>query len=205
MNKDESRNFLSISYVAIMFYAFHYFSLYYILATYLNKYFSESTMSILFAIASFFCIIISNYLNRFFKKMTNAKMLIRCLIIQLIITTLLAFSSYLSYFVIVVAFIIQYVLFNIIYISLSIFIEMFSKNEHTGGIRGTVLTILNLGAILAPFFSSLIFNLIGFSGLFIISALSILPIYYLIKKYYTKIEEPEYGNISMLKSINVIG
>lgn len=205
MDKNKSRSLLSVSYVAIMFYALHYFSLYYVLSTYLNKYLSESTLSAVFAIASFFCIILANYLDDFLKKISNGKTLAFSLILQFIITILLAFSNHLPITIIIIAFILQYVLFNTIFVSLSIFIEMFSKDENTGSIRGTILTIQNLGAILAPFVTSQVFNLIGYAGLFIISAVAVLPLYYLVKKYYLKVKEPKYGSVSLFESINIIG
>lgn len=205
MKGDKVRSLLSVSYVAIMFFALHYFSLYYVLSNYLNKYFNESTLSAVFAIGSFLCIVVANYLGRFLKKYSNSKTLAVSLIIQFFITILLAFSDKLSLPILILAFLIQYVLFTLIFVCISIFIEMFSKDENTGTIRGTVLTIQNFGAILAPFVTSQIFNLVGYAGLFIISAIAVLPLLYLVKKYYSQVKEPNYGSTGIFTSLNVIG
>ena len=204
MPKAEKKKLLSVSYVATILYAVHYFSLYFILSTYLDRYFSEGTLSLLFAIGSFTCILASNYFGKILKKYTNKKSLIYSLIAQFLVTITLAFSDNLNLFLIAAFFIVHYTLYSVISTSINVFIEEFSDDENVGAIRGTVLTIHNFGAILSPFVSSQIFHLVGFSGLFIISALSVLPLIYLINTFYSKVKEPKYKYVNIFQSFNLV-
>jgi MFS family permease len=85
-----------------------------------------------------------------------------------------------------------------------VFVEEFSDHESIGSIRGTMLTIYNFGAIASPFISAQIFNLVGYSGLFVLSALALLPLIFITKRFFSNIKEPKYKHINLGSSLRTV-
>lgn len=203
--KDEvKKKLLSIAYIAVVFFSIHYFSLYFVFANYLNQYFDKSTMSIIFACGAALSIIASHFFGKVLRKHTNEKSLRAILIFQFIVTLFLAFSGDLNIYIIALLYILQSSLFTLIWVSINVFISEFSDHENTGAIRGTVLTIYNFGAISAPFLTAQVFNFLGYTSLFIISALSLLPLMYLNRSFFRHVKEPKYKRVGMRESFKIV-
>lgn len=200
MKDDIKKRLLSIAYIAVVFFSVHYFSLYFIFANYLNQYFDKSTLSIIFALGAAMSIVASHFFGKVLRKYTNERSLRTVLIIQFIVTTFLALSNILNIYIIAILCILQSALFTLIWVSINVFISEFSDHENTGAIRGTILSIYNFGAITAPFLTAQVFNFLGYSSLFIISALAILPLMYLNKRFFRDVKEPKYKRFGLRES-----
>lgn len=198
------KRLLSVAYVATIFYALHYFLLYFIFSDFLNQYFSPVKLSLIFAGSAFASIIISNFFGDILKKFTNYKSLISILIIQFFATISLVFVNNFNLYLISFLAILHITLVTIIWVSINIFIEEFSDHENIGSIRGTILTLYNFGAISAPFISAQFYNLIGYTGIFVLSALTILPLIYLTNRFFNHVVEPKYKHINLFKSFKII-
>ncbi len=204
MNKEQKKKLLTISYLAVIAYSIHYYSLYYILSNFLNEYFSRGTLSILFAVASFSCIVLSNFFGKILSKFSNKKSLNFFILSQILITFSLSFAGSINLYIIALLFLTQFVLYSAISTSINIFIDEFSEDENVGSIRGAMLTITNFAAISAPFMSSQIFNIIGYSGIFVISALSLIPLLLISKIFFKSIQEPKYKFINLFDSMRIV-
>ncbi len=198
------KKLLSVCYLATIFYSIHYFALYFVLSAFLNQYFDKVALSILFAIGAGLSIFASNIFGKSLKRFSNQKSLLFILILQFIITLFLALSNYLNIIFIAILFIFHIILYTLISVSINVFVEEFSDHENIGTIRGTMLTIYNFGAIASPFISAQLFNFTGFSGLFILSAISILPLIFINKKFFSNIKEPKYTHKSLLASFKSV-
>ena len=204
MKDDNKKKLLSIAYIAVVFFSIHYFSIYYILANFLDQYFNKTTLSILFAIGAILSIILSHFFGRILKKNTNEKSLSAILIIQFLITLSLSFTNILNIYLIAILAIIQFALFTLIWVSINIFISEFSDQENIGTIRGTILTIYSFGAISAPFLMSQIFNLFGYSSLFLVSSFALIPLFYINRSFFKEVKEPKYKHFGLRKSLKVV-
>lgn len=60
---------------------------------------------------------------------------------------------------------------NVAWITLDILLESFTSDKHTGKIRGTYLTMMNMGILVAPFFSTMIFEHFNYQGVFSVLAI----------------------------------
>ncbi len=204
MKEDVKKKLLSIAYIAVIFFSIHYFSLYFIFANYLNQYFDKPTLSIIFALGAMLSVVASHFFGKVLKKYTNERSLRTILIIQFIVTTFLALSNILNIYIIALLCILQSSLFTLIWISINVFISEFSDHENTGAIRGTILSIYNFGAISAPFLTAQVFNILGYTSLFIISALAILPIMYLNRSFFKHVKEPKYKRFGLRNSFKIV-
>lgn len=204
MEEGIKRRLLSVSYVATIFFAIHYFALHFILATYLNQYFSKEALSIIFAVGALLSIVGSDIFGKVLKRYSNKQSLTFVVLIQIFVTLLMGFSNFLNVYFIGLLFIIQSALFTVIWTSANVFIEEFSDHDSIGAIRGTVLTIYNFGAIASPFISAQIYNLFGFSGLFMISTLALVPLLILINRFFSHVKEPKYNHVSLRESFSIV-
>lgn len=204
MEDSLKKRLLSISYIATIFYSLHYFALYFVLSAFLNQYFSKVMLSILFAGSSLLSIIASNLFGKALRKFSNQKILLFILFVQFITTLFLAISSETNSIIIAVLFVLHMILYTLISVSVNVFVEEFSDHESIGSIRGTMLTIYNFGAIASPFISAQIFNLVGYSGLFVLSALALLPLIFITKRFFSNIKEPKYKHINLGSSLRTV-
>ncbi len=200
----QKKRLLTIVYIATMLYALHNFTIYFIFSDFLNQYFSKITLSIIFAFGAALSIIISNYFGDILKRNTNFKTLSTVLIIQFIVTIMLSMSQIVNMYLIFILAILYIILSTIIWISINIFIEEFSDHENIGAIRGTVLTVYNFQAIIAPFITAQFFNLIGYTGLFLISSITLIPLMFITKKFFSHIKEPKYKHINLIDSFKLV-
>lgn len=114
MDINLKKRLLSVAYIGVVFYAIHYFSLYFIFANYLDQYFSKSILSVVFALAALFSIIASSVFGKYLKKYNNEKSLQTVIIAQFFITMLLACSNLLNIYAIAILVIMQSAFFTLI-------------------------------------------------------------------------------------------
>ena len=204
MDEQYKKKLLSIVYFSTVFYALHNFITYFIFSEYLSQYFSKFGLSMIYTLSAFTSIIISNFFGDFLKKFSNYKTLITVLIIQFIATTILAFSDSLNILSLGIFSAMHIIFSTLIWVSINIFIEEFSDHQNIGSIRGTVLTLYNLQAIIAPFIAAQFFELIGYKGIFILSAVTLLPIIYITKRFFNHVKEPKYKHINLFSSFKMV-
>ena len=204
MDTGLKKRLLSIAYIATVFFAFHYFLVYFLFSDFLNQYFSQTALSIIFAGSALISIIISNFFGDILKRYTNYRSLMFVIGLQFISTFSLIFAHSFNIFFIILFSIIHIILVTIIWVSINIFIEEFSDHENIGSIRGTVLTLYNFGAITAPFIAAQFFSLIGYTGVFLLSSLSLLPLVYLTHRFFNHVIEPKYKHTNLFKDFKII-
>lgn len=205
MQKLKTRDYLSLTYIMVALYSFHNFLSYFTFSNFLDQYFSKVTLSMIFAGGSFLAILLSNFLGNFIKKYSNSKALATILIGQIITTIILALSNSVN-IVILMIFAILYLSQNtLLWVAINVFIEEFSSNKNTGSVRGTILTIYNFQSIIAPFLVAHLLDKINYTGVFLISTVTLSILFYLNNKYLKEIKEPDYEYVNLFKSFTTLG
>ena len=204
MTEQDKKRLLTIVYFSTIFYALHNFITYFIFSDYLNQYFSRFGLSMIYTFSAFTSIVISNFFGDFLKRFTNYKTLISVLIVQFVSTIFLAFSNHLNIVSLSIFSAMHIVFSTLIWVSINIFTEEFSEHENIGSIRGTILTLYNLQAIIAPFIAAQFFEIIGYTGIFILSATTLIPLMIITKKFFSHIKEPKYKHIDLIGSFKMV-
>ncbi len=204
MDEQYKKKLLTIIYFSVVFYALHNFITYFVFSSYLNQYFSRFELSMIYTVSAFVSILISNFFGDILKKFTNYKTLITVLIIQFITTSFLALSDSLSIFYLSIFSAMHIIFSTLIWVSINIFIEEFSDHKNIGSIRGTVLTLYNVQAIIAPFIAAQFFEFIGYTGIFMLSAISLLPLMYINRRFFNHVKEPKYKHINLFTSFKMV-
>lgn len=204
MDEQHKKKLLTIVYFSTVFYALHNFITYFIFSDYLSQYFNRFELSMVYTLSAFISILISNFFGDFLKKFTNYKTLVTVLVLQFIATLFLAFSGSLNIVSISIFSVMHIIFSTLIWVCINIFVEEFSDHENIGSIRGTVLTLYNLQAIIAPFIAAQFFGLIGYTGIFVLSAVTLLPLMYITKHFFDHIKEPKYKHVNLFSSFKMV-
>ncbi|MEN9852582.1 MAG: hypothetical protein RI996_525 [Candidatus Parcubacteria bacterium] len=186
-------------YIATIFYSLHYAIALYLGSLFLGQYINENLVGLVFIVIAFLIMYVTFELSHFLNRFSNYRMALMasglelCVLVGLAIVTQPIFA--------LILFMLQQLLVSIVFLSLNISLTEVSKKTEFGSVRGAYFTILNLGILVAAYFSGIIFGLGNFSGIYITSALLLLPVIYIIYRFVHNIEEPYYKDISFFDSV----
>jgi len=189
-------------YIMTIFYALHITIPYFVLAKFLNKYFSLDEISLVFIFSGIVTIIFTNYLSYFLKKYKDYKTLLTLCVLQILVSISLPFLGKINLPLLIFGFSVYMTGGIMIWSCISIFLEEFTPHDNTGAIRGLSMTIYYFGVLVSPFIAANILSSYGYTGLFILSGLMIIPIIFFTKEYLTHVKEPRYQHQNFWQTIN---
>ncbi|HAS84790.1 MAG TPA: hypothetical protein DCS23_01800 [Candidatus Yonathbacteria bacterium] len=141
-------------YLASFFYSFHYALPIYIESSFISQFLStEKTVGLLFSIAAVFSAIFTFLFPRILRRFGNYHATLTAMALEIIALLVLAFFT--APAIIIPVFILHQTLASVIFLNFDSFVEAFSINEATGGIRGVFMTVLNIAYVVAPFLAGL--------------------------------------------------
>lgn len=195
----EKKKLLVVGFVVTILYSLHLAIPLYINSTLLAKYFLKENINLIYILSGIFSLFFAIYISRFIKKYHNYNTTLAIMLVDFVFTLLLGLSQ--NIYVVGFSFIITSITISALYITLNLFIEEFSDHRDEGVVRGIFLTLLNTGILLSPLIAASALANIGFSGIYIVSAIMLIPMSILIRHYYKNVSEPKYKNISFRKGI----
>jgi MFS family permease len=164
-------------FLANIFFSFHYNVLVYVNSSFLQQFFSTKAIALLFILGSIGNILLFVLALKMEHKYGNRVFFSRVLLIELIAVAGLTIAS--NAFAAAALFILFQAAFHMVVLSLDIFLEDASRDTNTGSIRGVYLTLGNLALVLSPLLIALIAPNGEFRHLYIVSALFLMPLFYL--------------------------
>ncbi len=173
---------LNTLFLSNVFLGLHYALIIYINSSFLSQFFTETQVSSLYIIASIANTILLLVASRILEKIGNYRFVMYCLCLEFLALVGLAVSS--NSFLIGLYFLFHTVVISLLLFGFDLFIEDFTKDEsETGSIRATYLTITNLTLVCAPALVALLLVKNNYPNVYILSAILLIPLYFLIKKY----------------------
>jgi MFS family permease len=186
-------------YIATIFYSLHYAITLYLGSLFLGQYINQNYVGLVFVVVAVLTMYVTFELSHFLNKYSNYRMALTAGIIELFV--LLGLSVITHPILAVALFVIQQLLVSVLLLSLNISLTEVSKRSESGSVRGVYFTILSLGVLTAAFFSGIVFQIGNFSAIYIVSAILLLPVLYIIYRFVHNIEEPHYKKISFMASV----
>ncbi len=171
----------------------------YVNSSFLKIYLSESSVGILYAIASIITILIMLEMPRILNRIGNRNAIILFSIFSFFSFLLLALTN--NQLIIIIAFIIYFLSSNFIFISLDIFIENFSKSSSIGKFRGLYLTVISFAWVIAQAISGSIIAKSSYKGIYLFGALFVFLFSFIFISFLHNFKDPKYKKISILKTI----
>ncbi len=189
-------------YIATIFYSLHYAIALYLGSSFLSQYIDISLLGLIYIVSAGLTTYIAFELSHFLNTFTNYRVSLTAAVLEVVVLLLLASVS--APWLAILLFVMQQVLVHVLFVSLSISLAEVSKRSESGSVRGVYFTMLNLGILCAAFFSGLIFGAYKFTGVYLASAILLLPVIYIIYRYVHSIEEPYYKDISFFATLKKI-
>lgn len=171
----------------------------YVNSSALETYISKNYIGLLYAISSLLTILsllsLPKILTRFGNRITTIIFSILCFISLL----LLAFIK--IKFIFIFAFILFFISGNFVIATLDIFMEDFSKSKKVGSLRGIYLTAMNLAWVIAQMISGSIIAKSSLQGIYLYSALILLPFVFIFNFFLRDFKDPIYKKVAIKKTI----
>jgi MFS family permease len=132
-----------------------------------------SLVGVLFTVGSILAIIKLSYASRLYERFGNKRLLIYSALVAIASLVLLVLSD--GLILTAIAFVIYIAVANVMWFTIDLNVEHFTKDENSGSIRGLFLTAVNMAWIIFPFLSAqLIGPEMAFERVYIIAVVLLL-------------------------------
>lgn len=194
---------LQALYILTFFLALHSGLPTYINSSFLENFVSNSQVSLIFAAGSFVSLFVLFNLPRLLRHFGIFKVSLSLISLQWITLVTLGLSN--SAWLSIIGFITYFFLVISLLYMLDIFVESFSSDEKTGTIRGILLTVLNAATFLSPLIVSFILGEgENYRIIYLTSSIVILPVSFMILRYFRNFKDPVYERIEGRKALSTI-
>lgn len=189
---------LLATFIMTILYAFHYGIPLYASSSFLHQYFGSSNISAIYMIGSIFTLLVSIHFTKYLHRFHTYNFTLMVVIAEILTT--LAFALTKNTWIVLFFFTIHFCLSTLIYIIISMFIENLSPHAETGMIRGMFLTLLSLGILISPFIGASLLSHGGYTELYVVSAIMLMPFVYFLKRYFEHMPDPVYRSLDMVQA-----
>ena len=190
---------LTAVYLATFFYAIHYALTLYIESSFLSKFLPTESVGLILTSAAIVSIVMLFNLPPLLRRFGNYKLLLTAATVDAISLLLLSFLPIKE--IVIFFFVTHLVFLNIIYFSLTIFLESFSKDETTGSSHGIFLNILSIAVLTGPLIAGSLLNDGSYQKIFALSGILVLPVLFIVGKHLRDFTDHNYAGISFVQTL----
>ena len=194
MTLEAKRKLLVVGFVVTLLYSLHFAIPLYVNSIMLGTMFSKAGVSIIIMLAALSALFVTTHLGQTIKKYHNYKTTLMLLFVSIISTATIGLID--IPLLIALFYILHFSCVAALFIMVNLYIEEFTDVDEEGATRGMFLTLLNTGILVAPLVAGGIVNTSGFMGVYIISSLCLIPVIFLMRKFYSHVREPKYLNVN---------
>ncbi len=202
IKKAGRRHAFNILYLASFLLAFHLYFVIYVNSNFLNLFIPETLIGSVWIAGSFLGILSLLWISRILRLFGNYRILVFLTCLEFFIFIGLAFTT--TPWLVIPLFLAYLVIYPIILFNLDIFLESFTAKENTtGSVRGTALTVVNMALIIAPLLAGLVLTNNDYWKIYLISALLLIPFLFLIFRL-KSFTDPQYEQPQIKKTFFAI-
>lgn len=194
MISESKRKLLLVGFVVTLLYSLHFAIPLYVNSIMLGTMFSKTWVSVIIMLGALSALFVTTHLGQSLRKYHNYKTTLLLLCVSIVTTAMIGVVS-IPFFV-ALFYVIHFSCVAALFILVNLYIEEFTDVDEEGATRGMFLTLLNTGVLIAPLVAGGLVNTSGFMGVYIVSALCLLPVIFLIRKFYSHVHEPKYLNVN---------
>ena len=174
----------------------------YINSSYLNDYVSDKYIGLIYTLGSIISFFMLIFMPKILSQFGNYKT-------SLAFTTLTAILMFaLTYFtqlyIIAPIFVIYLSLLTLIFFNFDIFLEKYSNDGETGGVRGTFLTITNLAILASPIIAGSILTNGDYWKIYLIGAIFMSGLSLLLVSNFKNFKDPKYDQVPFINTLKLI-
>lgn len=199
MDRKKANHGILILCVLYFIISLHYTLPIYMFSSFLSEWMDSSRVGIIYIIGAILTTICLVAIIPLLKRFGNFKVTLSLILIEFL--SLLGLSYAPSALPVFIIFITSFVSVGLIWFTLDIFLEHFSRDSRTGNIRGAYLTVGNLAWIVGPATAAFILASGGFEKVFLISSALLLPAIFLLRHSLSDFKDPEYKRMLFWQSV----
>ena len=178
-------------YLSSFLYSFHYALPLYIESSFIIQFLpTEHMVGLIFSVAAVFTAISTFLFPQFLRRIGNYRATLATMGLEVV--TLIALAAFTDPFTVVPLFILHQVLVSVIFLNLDSFVESFSEDTKTGGIRGVFMTVINIAIAIAPFVAGLMLTDHDFWKVYLAAAAFMALSFFVIAKNFRNYVDPSY-------------
>lgn len=194
MISEAKRKLLVVGFVVTLLYSLHFAIPLYVNSIMLGTFFSKTWVSIIIMLAAISALFVTTHLGQTIRKYHNYRTTLMLLSVSIISTATIGFIN--IPILIALFYILHFSCVAALFIMVNLYIEEFTDVDEEGATRGIFLTLLNTGILVAPLVAGGLVNTSGFMGVYLISAICLIPVIFLMRKFYANVHEPRYLNVN---------
>lgn len=200
MPSEAKKKLLVVGFVVTLLYSLHFAIPLYVNSIMLGQYFSREAVGAIIMLAALCAMFVTTHLGGSIKKYHNYKTTLLLLFAGIISTAAIGFTN--IGLLIAVLYMIHFSCSAALFIMINLYIEEFTDVDEEGATRGIFLTLLNTGILIAPLVAGGLVNTSGYPGIYLVSSLMLLPVIFLVRKFYSQSRDPKYKNIDYIQAIH---
>jgi predicted MFS family arabinose efflux permease len=187
--------------LGFLFFIHSYFPIY-IHSSFISETIGSKFVGILFFMGSLAGIGALFFSEKIIRRFGNTSVMLSSLAAQFFLFLTLALSK--EPLIIIPIFIIGQALTRTLLFNIDVFLESSSKNATTGNSRGMFLTITNIVVVLMPFLAGSVLARGKYEHIYILSALALIPVWFLVFFFFRKFNDRHDPEISVKESLKKI-
>ena len=170
----------------------------YVTSSFLSSLSSEKAVGLIYSLSSLITIIAFFVAPTILRRFRNYRLALVLSTVSLLTLIGLIFSK--DSYILVIFFIINQLSISLLAFNIDIFLEKYSSNQATGQIRGFYLTSINLAWLMSPLISIFFLTNNEYWKIFLISAIPVVPMIYIIYSKFKNFSDPKYTEPSLFKA-----
>lgn len=190
-------------YVLVFLFTLHITPATYINSSFLSQFIPEKHVGLIWTIGSLFTFLAFLSIRNVLKKFGNYKTFLAVLLLEFITLIILSIPG-LGGSIAIPAYIIGFIMRNLAFFHLDIFLEDSSTDKETGSIRGFYLTMLNLSFLIGPLIGSFLITDAEFWKVYLMSGLILIPSILITVKHFAKFKDPKYQKFEFFKTLRKV-
>ncbi|MEX2405618.1 MAG: MFS transporter [Candidatus Paceibacterota bacterium] len=199
MKTVNNRRHLYLIYAMSIFFVLHYVFPVYIISTFLSEYLSEGLVGVVYTAASILTIFGFILASRGVRRLGNFWTTLILVLIE--VATLIALVIFRDFVIVIPAIIVHLILATVIGYNIDLFIEAYSIDSETGGIRGTNLTLNNMAWVVGPIIAGFLLTNSDYWKIFLAALVMLVPMLALLITRFRKFDDPPYARVRFFNSL----
>ncbi len=177
-------------YSGTFFLSLHAYFLIYIQSSFISGFIDERYIVFIYALGALISVVVFLNVGKILSHISNRRLTLWLTISEFVLCLILAWSQ--SFILISIAFILQQALLPILFFTIDVFLEDYSKDRDTGTVRSLVFTASNIALVASPILVTEIGSANGFGSIFYLSTFFLVPFFIIIWFLQNKVKEPTY-------------
>lgn len=188
-------------YSVILLLVFHSFLVMYLNSTYIGEHVGEDSVGMLYLVSSALSVLIFLFISNVMRRVGNYRITLALLALNFLAVCGMGFATSLA--VAVPLFLLHIIVLPLISFNFDVFLEAEIGNSEgtTGSRRGLLLALASFIGAISPLLSGFLVNANGFRDAYLLSSITLVPVFMILLSHFRHFEDPPYSEIKLFEAL----